>query len=183
MLTSVAGTRALGYVKRGVELGRPDALADLATLSDRAQMAREIGGQPSACERLAEGDDVGPRAHGGELGGLVDDGRQARRRDVPPSAAARSQATAVSSSPSAPAARAIVAASSGCGSRGVALGAVRRRLAVLAGARRAGWSARTRSTGRRTAAGGGARPSSWRSAGVVERRGSDAAPGSAGAAR
>ncbi len=60
-------------------------------------------------ERLAEGDDVGAAAHAGQLGRLVDH-RGETVGGVPMPAAARSHATAVSSSPRAPAARATVAA-------------------------------------------------------------------------
>ena len=88
-LTSVAGTRALGYVKR-----RP--------LTERL---------------LREGDDVRARWRTRASSGAWSMTVASPSAPVSPSAAARSQATAVSSSPSAPAARATVAASIGCGLR------------------------------------------------------------------
>ena len=93
--------------------GSSSASRVAATAASRGPARASAGG----LQRPAHGDDVGPLAHGGELGGAVDhrgDALGVTRRCRRPRAAS---SMAVASSPSPPAARAIVAASSGCGVR------------------------------------------------------------------
>ena len=122
VLTSVAGTRALGYVKRGVELGdAPGVIGAAARDRSRPEGGEtsrpDAGSRGSGVEGPAQGDHVGAVADGASSGAwsITVASPSARRRRRRRRRAARPPA--VSSSPRAPAARATVAASSGCGSR------------------------------------------------------------------